>query len=212
MIAHGTVPALLADIAVLVLLTCVVGCCATRQDFEDAYAPQRRDQDPQTRKLDNPQKPRVVVEKSARTLTVFDGERVAKKYRICSGLVAGDKECEGDKKTPLGDFYVCYKNPQSKYTLSLGLSYPGVEDADRGLKAKLIDQPQYDAIVAAQKSRATGEQAWLGLWKTKLGGEIMIHGAGADRAGTAGCVGMNDEDICELYAAIPVGTPVTILK
>ena len=52
---------------------------------------------------------------------------------------------------------------------------------------------------------------WEKLWKTRLGGEIMIHGNGADNAGTAGCVGMDDDDIRELYPVLPVGTPVRIV-
>lgn len=148
--------------------------------------------------------PRVLVEKSARRLTLYDGQAVVKVYRVCTGLAEGDKEKEGDKRTPEGQFYICYKNPESKYTLSMGLSYPNQEDAARGLRDGLISQAQHDAIVSA-----IGE----GLqppWDTPLGGEIMIHGAGGGRQGTLGCVGMDDNDIRELYAALPIGTPVEI--
>ncbi len=160
--------------------------------------------------------PRIVVEKSARRLTLYDGVKVVKVYAVSTGLSAGDKDREGDKKTPEGDFFVVYKNPQSKFTLSLGLSYPNMEDARRGLSEKLITQAQYDALVKANEEIQTlppggdVKSNWEELWKTPLGGEIMIHGAGANRPGTAGCVGMNDNDIRELYPSIPIGTPVTI--
>jgi lipoprotein-anchoring transpeptidase ErfK/SrfK len=38
----------------------------------------------------------------------------------------------------------------------------------------------------------------------------MIHGCGAGRDWTLGCLAMEDDDIRELYPAIPLGTPVTI--
>lgn len=148
---------------------------------------------------------RVLVEKSTHRLTVFDGDQAVKVYHICTGSAAGDKQVEGDMKTPLGDFYVCLKNPESKFTLSLGLSYPNQEDAQRGLREGLINQAQYDAIVSALARKAQPP------WDTPLGGEIMIHGAGAWRDGTAGCVGMEDDDIRQLYAMLPLGTPVKIV-
>jgi len=160
--------------------------------------------------------PRIVVEKTACRLTLYDGQKLVKVYNACTGRAIGDKEREGDKKTPEGDFFVVYKNPQSKFTLSLGLSYPNLEDAKRGLDSKIITQAQYDSLLRANEEIVKlppGRQVqsnWEELWKTPLGGEIMIHGAGAGRDGTAGCVGMDDDDIRELYPSIPLGTPVSI--
>ncbi len=148
--------------------------------------------------------PRILVEKSAGRLTVFDADRPVKAYKVISGFGYGDKVQEGDQRTPEGDFYVCMKNPQSKYVLSLGLSYPNIEDANRGLRAGMIGQTQYDAVVDAILKKQ------MPPWNTPLGGEIMIHGCAYDRTGTLGCVAMQDGDIRELYAAIPVGTPVEI--
>lgn len=149
--------------------------------------------------------PRIVIIKSRNLLTVYDGRRVAKRYAVISGRNAGDKIKEGDSRTPVGEFYVCYKNPQSKYTLSMGLSYPRKQDADRGLRDGLITQADYDKILAA--IAANDIEPW---WHTPLGGEIMIHGAKEDRAGTAGCIAMADDDVRELYPQIPEGTVVEI--
>ena len=164
---------------------------------------------PLTRQPRNPLPPPtegfgVIIEKSARRLTVYDGSKVVKTYRASFGTGKGDKVREGDRRTPKGEFYVCYKNDRSKFTLSLGLSYPNIEDAERGLRDGLIDQDQHDAIVKAirQKRRPP--------WNTPLGGEIMIHGCGSDRDWTIGCVALDDEDIKELFAALPLGTPVEI--
>jgi hypothetical protein len=154
--------------------------------------------------------PRIVVSKAGHRLTVLDGDKPVKAYRVISGNNTADKAKEGDLCTPEGEFYVCMKNPQSKYVLSLGLSYPNLEDANRGLRDKLIDQAQYGRIVDAIAKHETPP------WDTPLGGEIMIHGCATEsdgktwRSGTAGCVAMLDDDIRELFPAIPVGTVVEI--
>lgn len=148
--------------------------------------------------------PRLLVEKSEHRLTVFDGDRPVKCYRCAIGGGRRDKTREGDRCTPEGEFYVCVKNPDSKYVLSLGLSYPNLEDAERGLRDGLISRAEYHAIRHAIRVRGVPP------WKTALGGEIMIHGNGAGRDWTLGCVALEDDDIRELYPAIPTGTPVEI--
>lgn len=186
------------NLAVLGLLV-LAGCAAERNNSL------------MSAKLQPLKNPRIEVQKSARILTVFDGGKPVKKYRCCTGRAAGQKQKEGDLRTPEGEFFVCYRNPQSSYTLSLGLSYPTPADAARGLRDGLITPEQHDAILVAHAHRDYTPQLWESLWKTHLGGEVMIHGAGASRNGTAGCVGMNDDDIRELYPAIPYGTPVRIM-
>ena len=150
-------------------------------------------------------RPRLLVEKTQHRLTLYDGDAVVRTFRAAVGRGAGDKVREGDGCTPEGDFYVCMKNPQSKYTLSLGLSYPTEEDAARGLRDALITQARHDEIV--QALRAGGQPPW----DTPLGGEIMIHGRGAGRDWTAGCIALDDPDITLLFHALSVGTPVRIV-
>ena len=160
---------------------------------------------PKSVKLGELSEPWILVEKSDHRLTVCDGRRPVKTYRCAVGGGKGNKVREGDRCTPEGVFYVCVKNPQSQYTRALGLSYPNVEDARRGLRDGLIDGAEHDEIVKAIK-RGTRPP-----WKTELGGEIMIHGNGAGRDWTAGCVALDDDDILEVYAAIPLHTPVKIV-
>lgn len=151
-------------------------------------------------------KPRLVVKKEQRELELFDGAKLIKTYKVALGFApAGDKEKEGDGKTPEGKFYVFTKNPNSQFHLSLGISYPGIEDAKRGLKDKTITQAEYDEIAAAIKEKR------MPLQKTALGGEIYIHGGGNEEDWTFGCVALQNEEIEELFKAIPVGTEVEIL-
>lgn len=150
--------------------------------------------------------PRLIITKSNRTLEVFDGDKVVKSYKMVLGFdPKGDKETEGDGRTPEGDFYVFTKNPESRFHLSLGVSYPGKEDAERGLKKGLITKEEHDEIIAA-----IAEQR-MPLQKTKLGGEIYIHGGGTASDWTDGCVALDSDRMTELFDAIPVGAKVTIL-
>lgn len=148
--------------------------------------------------------PRVVIVKSTHRLLIYDGDTKVKTYRVGFGKRQGDKTREGDKRTPEGKFYICTKNPNSRFTLSLGLSYPNIEDAGRGLRDGLIRRSQHDTIVAAIRARRQPP------WNTTLGGEIMIHGCGGGSDWTLGCVAMDDDDIRELFKALPLRTPVEI--
>lgn len=149
--------------------------------------------------------PEITVFKGDRRLLLYSGGEVVRVYRIGLGThPTGDKEREGDGRTPEGQFYVCTKNPESNFYLSLGLSYPNEEDAERGLRDGLITQPQHDQI---QRAIRRGRQP---PWNTALGGEICIHGRGSKTDWTLGCIALDDQDVRELYHAVPLGTAVSI--
>ncbi len=149
--------------------------------------------------------PRIVVYKKARKLELYSDKTLVRSYRIGLGFnPVSDKQREGDGATPEGDFYVFVKNNKSAYYLSLGVSYPNVEDAERGLRDGLITRAQYNSIVDAHRRKAAPPQY------TKLGGLIYIHGNGASRDWTLGCVALENEDMKELFDAVQVGTPVKI--
>ncbi|HEX6719799.1 MAG TPA: L,D-transpeptidase [Pyrinomonadaceae bacterium] len=150
-------------------------------------------------------RPKIVVIKSKRRLMLYSGDELVRKYRVGLGLSPiEDKIEEGDRRTPEGEFYVFVKNDRSAYYLSLGLSYPNIEDAERGLRDGLINQEQYNQIVRAIRARSAPPQ------NTRLGGLIYIHGNGSQSDWTWGCVALNDNDIRELFDAVPKGTQVVI--
>jgi murein L,D-transpeptidase YafK len=150
--------------------------------------------------------PRIVIRKKERILEVFDGESSVRSYKIALGVAPiGDKEVEGDGKTPEGDFYVFAKNPESRFHRSLGLSYPSKTDAKRGFKANLITKEEFDSINIAI------DEGGMPLQKTKLGGEIYIHGGGTERDWTDGCIALKNKEMTELFGIVPAGTKVTIL-
>lgn len=150
---------------------------------------------------------KIVVNKTKRKLYLLSGNRVVRIYPISLGFdPVNDKVKQGDGRTPEGKFYVCSKNPKSRFHLSLGISYPSLDDAERGLKQGLITKKEYDQIVWAIKS---GKRP---PWSTKLGGAICIHGGGVAWNWTQGCIALNNQDIEELFKIVPTGTPVIIEK
>ena len=150
-------------------------------------------------------RPKIVVKKGERQLLLFSGEKLVRTYRVGLGLSPiGDKVRSGDHRTPEGDFYIFTKNDKSAFYLSLGISYPNVAHAERGLRDGLITRAQYDAIMRANKAKKTPPQ------NTRLGGTIYIHGNGAGSDWTWGCVALENEDVRELFNAVSVGTPVKI--
>lgn len=154
--------------------------------------------------LDNPL---IEIHKQKKTLYLFNGEKLWRAYPVLIGQnPEDDKVRRGDACTPEGKFYICQKNSRSKYHLSLGLSYPNIEHAERGLRDRLIDTRQYDAIVRSINQGA------IPPWNTALGGEIFIHGDGEFWQWTYGCVALRNKDIDELYPVIKVGTEVIIRK
>jgi murein L,D-transpeptidase YafK len=117
---------------------------------------------------------------------------------------------EGDEATPVGEFYICSKNPRSKFFLSLCLSYPNAEDAERGLAAGLISAGEHADILAALREKRLPPQ------HTRLGGEIYIHGQdptprlGGPKDWTRGCIALDNAAMQLLYERIALGTPVLI--
>jgi murein L,D-transpeptidase YafK len=151
------------------------------------------------------EKPRLEVFKGRRELLLYDGERVVGSYCVALGTnPLPAKEVEGDGATPEGTYFICEKNPYSNFYLSLGISYPGPQDAERGLKAGLISKEEYDAIVSAAAFRITPP------WKTKLGGEVFLHGEGAGPDWTKGCIAVENSDMEELFRLVPLNTPISI--
>jgi len=134
----------------------------------------------------------IVVEKSKRTLTLYLGGVPVRTYGVALGKQpAGDKVRIGDGKTPEGLFRIDFKNSQSKYHMALHISYPD----------------------AAHLQRANA----LGV---SPGGDIMVHGlppafkdvgaAHRDYDWTEGCIAVTDDEIEEIWRAVPPGSPIQI--
>jgi len=80
---------------------------------------------------------------------------------------AGPKLREGDRQVPEGIYAIELLNPNSSYHLSLRVNYPNAFDREQARKEQ----------------------------RTKLGGDIMIHG----KAVSIGCLAMGDEAAEDLF-------------
>jgi LysM repeat protein len=155
----------------------------------------------------------IVIDKSDHVLSVYANNQWLKSYHVelgDSGL--GDKQVSGDHRTPEGSFYIAEKltmNPSDEFLGArwMRLSYPNIEDADRGLNQGLINQATHDVVVNAYNYRQIPPQY------TALGGGVGIHGGSKPSLGkdwTWGCVGLKDEDVEDFYDYVGVGTTVVI--
>lgn len=152
---------------------------------------------------------KITVYKAERYLTAEkDGQFVLRCKVSLGSAPVGHKFAEGDGRTPEGRFYICTKNPQSKFHLALGVSYPNESLAKAALQEGRIGAEQYEAIARAQKDRKRPP------WDTPLGGFIMLHGEHPEgRMGdwTAGCVAMANADIEKLFSLAQLGDEIEIL-
>lgn len=135
---------------------------------------------------------RILIEKKERRLTLLSKGEVLKTYKIAlGGNPTGPKERQGDNKTPEGTYVIDSRNKESRYHLSLHISYPNERDKKRARE--------------------------LGV---SPGGNIMIHGikSGFSWVGdahtevdwTKGCIAVTDEEIEEIAKVTPNGTAVEI--
>lgn len=150
--------------------------------------------------------PAIVVKKAKRKLELWDGSALVAVFPVGLGFAPeGHKQAEGDGRTPEGDYYVCVRNRSSRFYLSLGVSYPNKADAKAALDDGRIDRRTYERIADAIDAKERPS------WSTPLGGEIMIHGHGSASDWTLGCVAVDNAVMDILFAACPLGTPITIL-
>ena len=137
---------------------------------------------------------RVIIEKHERRLTVFEGEREVFRCRVALGYEPeGPKQREGDGRTPEGVYTICLVKERGKYGRSLGLSYPGIRDAQEALLRGEIDLATF---LAVDKAHQEGRRP---PWGSPLGGEIYIHEGGSPCDWTQGCIALDASDMDRLF-------------
>ena len=138
------------------------------------------------RTYNGPEVTRIQVFKEQRVLQLLNDRTILKSYNFELGFAPeGHKAFEGDGRTPEGAYRIDRRNPNSRYHLSIGISYPNAAD-----------------IAAAA---ALGKSP---------GGDIFIHGTPKPFAGkddwTYGCIAVTNDEIEEIYAMVKDGTPIFI--
>jgi murein L,D-transpeptidase YafK len=135
---------------------------------------------------------RIVVYKSQRRLELRRNGAVIRTYHIALGRnPVGAKAERGDGRTPEGTYTIDRRNILSPYHVSLHISYPSKLDRQRA-DARHMDP----------------------------GGNVLIHGepnvlnhegkALLLKDWTAGCIGMKNLDVDEVWRLVDDGTPIDI--
>jgi len=141
---------------------------------------------------DFPVADKVVVEKSARKLHLLQNNKVFRSFDIALGLVPeGDKEEEGDFKTPEGDYFLDSRNPNSDYFLSIRISYPNQKDLEEAKRRGVSAGGQI--MIHGQPNVPTYSEAYYKLedW-------------------TNGCIAVSNSDMIDIWLMTPNKVPIEI--
>jgi murein L,D-transpeptidase YafK len=134
---------------------------------------------------------RIVIVKSAHTMTLMRGGREIKTSKVALGDPKGPKVQRGDKKTPEGLYFVDGKNAHSLFHRALHLSYPNAVDRERA--RKLGVNPGGDIEIHGLPQ----QYAWMGAAHRSIDW-------------TTGCIAVTNAEIDEIWGEVSVGTAVEI--
>ena len=134
----------------------------------------------------------VVVEKGERKLHLIKEGKPFRTFDIALGIrPVGDKQHEGDFRTPEGRYLLDTRNPHSEFFLSIHVSYPNRQDS--------------------REARAQG---------LNPGGAIMIHGQPntptqsetyyRTQNWTNGCIAVSNSDMIDIWLMTGDNTPIEI--
>lgn len=135
---------------------------------------------------------RVIVDKAERRLhLVIDGESF-RTFRIALGMLpTGDKEYEGDLRTPEGTYSLDTRNPNSEYFLSIHVSYPNYQDI-REARSKGLD-PGGAIMIHGQPNEPTRSEAYY-----------------QTQDWTNGCIAVSNSDMIDIWLMTDNNTPIEI--
>lgn len=139
-----------------------------------------------------PEVDRVIVSKSDRQLYLMQGRKVFRSYPVSLGKnPVGHKLRAGDQRTPEGRYILDWRNPQSRYHLSLHISYPNVRDQQTASNKGVT--PGGDIMIHGLPSKyADGEKVLLDLdW-------------------TDGCIAVSNQAIEEIWQLVADNTVIDI--
>jgi len=134
----------------------------------------------------------VLIDKTDRKLHLISDGEAFRTFDIALGMLpTGDKQYEGDFRTPEGSYVLDTRNPNSEYFLSIHVSYPNYEDI--------------------REARAQGLDP---------GGAIMIHGQPnvptrsetyyRTQDWTNGCIAVSNSDMIDIWLMTDNNTPIEI--
>jgi murein L,D-transpeptidase YafK len=141
---------------------------------------------------DFPMADRVIVEKAARKLHLIKDGEAFRTFRIALGIrPVGDKQQEGDFRTPEGTYLLDARNPNSEYFLSIHISYPNNKDFSQARERGL--DPGGAIMIHGQPNIPTRSEAY---YRTQ--------------DWTNGCIAVSNSDMIDIWLMTPNDTPIEI--
>ena len=162
-----------------------------------------------------PAKNIVVIDKAEKNLTLVKNGRQAARFPAAFGIDPDSDKYEAqDGATPEGLFFITYKKQESRFHRFLGISYPNLANAAKGLAYGVISLAEYKRIY-----RASIKSGRIPC-DTGLGCDIGIHGGGVFRYfgkdretdWTEGCIALNNPDVEKVFEFCAIGDPVLIFN
>ena len=142
---------------------------------------------------DFPLADKVLVEKAKRQLHLLKNGVPFRTFKVALGLAPeGDKEREGDQKTPEGIYLLDARNPESDYFLSIHISYPNA--VDRAEARQLGVNPGSAIMIHGQPNNPTFSQAYY-----------------AREDWTNGCIAVSNSDMIDIWLMTPDSVPIEIV-
>ena len=134
----------------------------------------------------------VIIEKAKRKLHLVKDGKTFKTFRIALGIrPVGDKQREGDFRTPEGRYLLDTRNANSEFFLSIHVSYPNSEDV-RSARAKGVD-PGGAIMIHGQPNEPTRSEAY---YRTQ--------------DWTNGCIAVSNSDMIDIWLMTENNTPIEI--
>ena len=135
----------------------------------------------------------ILIQKSKRQLTLLRNDKEVAQYSISlGGEPSGPKQCQGDNKTPEGEYIISGRNSNSSFHRALKISYPN--ESDRKNAKRLGCTPGDDIMIHGLPNG----RGWLGILHRLLNW-------------TRGCIAVRDSEIDEIWNLVPDGARVRIL-
>ena len=142
---------------------------------------------------DFPVADKVIIEKGDRKLHLIKDGESFRTFEIALGIrPVGDKESEGDFRTPEGRYLLDRRNPNSDFFLSIHISYPNRDDTRQARNKGL--SPGGAIMIHGQPNTPTRSEAY---YRTQ--------------DWTNGCIAVSNSDMIDIWLMTGDNTPIEIL-
>lgn len=137
----------------------------------------------------------IWVRKSEYMLHLIIDQQIMASYPIALGKnPIGHKQKRDDSRTPEGLYFIDYRNEDSRYFLSLHISYPDERDQRQAHRRRL--DPGSDIVIHGEPNEADKRR--------------LLSEADNKKNWTDGCIALSNAAMVVLWQSVAEGTPILI--